>query len=202
MSATHEHTTTTSTPDPTVTTVTVTPAMATRWLETNDINRHVRQSRVEQYARDMTAGHWSPTVEPIKFPTTGTLLDGQHRLWAIVESGATVDLFVASGLDETTQHYMDSGIARTAADDLGMRGETNSPLLSSIARLGCVTDRDLLFRDRKRHVRVDREELAQEPSRVRVFCLRIQCQRGHQRSHQYRGRTCRRGDTAYAVERP
>src|SRR5437870_5147015 len=67
------------------------PELATRWLEGNVHNRKLREDVVARYARDMKAGRWLLTHEPIAFNKNGdTLVDGQHRLWAVVESGATV----------------------------------------------------------------------------------------------------------------
>jgi len=73
----------------------VTPEMAGRWLEeANTNNRVVRQAYVEFLARQMKAGQWHTTHEGIAFDVNGVLLDGQHRLWAIFESGTTIRLLV------------------------------------------------------------------------------------------------------------
>lgn len=125
----------------------VAPGVALAWLEANTQNRKVRQSRVDQYARDMAAGNWKRTGETIKFAADGRLLDGQHRLWAVVEADVPVCVDIVRGLDPDTQSYMDTGVARTAADDLGMRGERNSPVLSAAARLGALAESHRLFRD-------------------------------------------------------
>lgn len=134
---------------PTVELVMVTPAMATQWLEKNTANRNIRQATVNKYARDMANGNWRLTAEPVKFAVGDRLLDGQHRLWGVVEADTIVPLFVARGLPDDTQAYMDSGIGRTAGDHLGMRGEANAPMLAATARIGCIVDRDLLFRNRQ-----------------------------------------------------
>lgn len=133
---------------PTITVVMVTPEMAARWLEKNVSNRTIRQNRVNQYVRDMKAGNWKLTAEPVKFSITGRLLDGQHRLWAVVEANTTVPLFVARGLPDDVQQYMDSGSARSAGDNLHMRGELNSNVLAAAARIGIIVDGGMLYRDR------------------------------------------------------
>lgn len=69
----------------------VTPAMATKWLEEgNTHNRKVRDSVVMRYAADMKAGRWKQTHQGIAFNGDGTLLDGQHRLFAIIEADTEV----------------------------------------------------------------------------------------------------------------
>ncbi len=127
-------------PKPSATVVTVDPATASRWLDNNQINRSIRDQRVNQYARDMKAGQWELTGEPVKFAKDGRLLDGQHRLWAIVVAEVTLTLFVVRGLEADSQSYMDTGAARTAGDALSLNGETNAALLAAAARLGIAVD--------------------------------------------------------------
>lgn len=112
----------------------VTPAVAQAWLELNLSNRNIRKDQVNRYARDMLAGNWAVTGEAIKFGQSGQLIDGQHRLLAIVKAGVTVDVFVVTGLPDTIQGVLDSGRARTAADTLRMGGYASSNLLAAIVR--------------------------------------------------------------------
>lgn len=125
--------------------VMVTPEMATRWLERNKANRPLRLHKVDQYARDMQGGKWELTGT-IEFDTNGDLIQGQHRLSAVVKSGCTVGMFVLRGISPDAQRVMDSGIARTAADNLHMdKGIKNAVAVASIARqrvsaeLNCAT---------------------------------------------------------------
>lgn len=119
---------------PSASVVTVTPELAKLWLEHNKVNRKVRDARVRRYAKDMSDGQWRLTGEAIKFSHDGTMIDGQHRCWAVIESGVHVPMFVISGLDGDTQGVIDSGSARTAADNLHMAGIKNANLVASIAR--------------------------------------------------------------------
>lgn len=119
---------------PTASVVMVTPEMAERWLGRNKVNRHVRDRKVSQYARDMAAGEWKLTGEAIKFDQSGRLVDGQHRCTAIVESNATVPMFVIRGLNEDAQTVMDTGSARTASDNLSMQGHKHATTVAAIAR--------------------------------------------------------------------
>lgn len=75
----------------------VTPEIAKRWLTRNPRNRVARPATVARYARDMAAGKWHLDGSPIRFDATGTLLDGQHRLAAIIESEATIITAVNQG---------------------------------------------------------------------------------------------------------
>ena len=115
---------------------TVTPARAEEWLGKNTSNRNMRFRVVSAYARDMQNGAWQLTGEPVKFSANGRLLDGQHRLHAVVEAGVPVDMLVVRGLPDGTQSVMDSGARRTAGDALKLRGEVQYSHLAAAARLG------------------------------------------------------------------
>lgn len=94
----------------------VTPDMATKWLEGNTHNRGVRDTVVERYARDMKAGRWMLTHEAIAFDHDGTLIDGQHRLWAVVTSKSATRFMVARDADLLTQAVIDGSLPRTMVD--------------------------------------------------------------------------------------
>lgn len=120
----------------------VTPELAERWLKRNLKNRNVRPQTVARYARDMKAGKWHLDGTPIKFSADRVLLDGQHRLAAIIESGATITTAVVVGIDPTAQAVMDTGRARTAADMLAINGEKNTTTLAAAARFGLEVERN------------------------------------------------------------
>lgn len=96
----------------------VTPQQATRWLEGNVANRLLRDHKVAEYARDMKAGRWRLTHEPIAFSNTGALINGQHRLWAVIEADVPVKFTVAYNVPDDARGVIDSGLIRTDADHL------------------------------------------------------------------------------------
>jgi hypothetical protein len=124
----------TDTDRPTASIVTVTPGLARDLLRTNTHNRKLRERAVGDYARDMAAGHWTLNGEAIKVASDGTVLDGQHRLRAVVVAGVDVDMFVIYGLDPATQETMDSGRKRSTGDVMGLRGEENATTLAAVLR--------------------------------------------------------------------
>ncbi len=113
---------TSDTVDPDTRWETVDPDMARTFLDENDANRAIRTRVVNAYARDMAHGDWMITGETIKFSKTGELLDGQHRLYAIMESGTAQRLLVIRGLDPSTKGVIDTGAPRTAGDALKLVG--------------------------------------------------------------------------------
>ena len=67
--------------------VMVTPELAAEWLTHNTHNRGLKPIAIKRFAEDMTTGDWQWNGESIRFAADGTLLDGQNRLHAIVDSG-------------------------------------------------------------------------------------------------------------------
>lgn len=136
-------------PKPTVSHVSVDPAMAQRWLSNNKVNRSLRIAKVHQYANDMAAGRWSLSNDAICFAPDGTLLNGQHRLHAVISSGATIVMLVARNMPPQSMTTMDVGASRTAADALGFAGEINTHLLAAAAKLAIIYDDGRIYKDNK-----------------------------------------------------
>lgn len=109
----------------------VTPELAGDWLAINPHNRKLRDQRVRRYAADMAAGMWKKNAETIKFGVDGNLLDGQHRLAAIVTSGVSVEMLIARNVPSESFDTIDTGIPRIVSDILYIRGEINSKLLGA-----------------------------------------------------------------------
>lgn len=122
--------------------VPINPDTAARWLESNAKNRRIRQEEVNRYARDMAAGNWLLTGEAIKFSADGTLLDGQHRLRAIIKSGATVTMLVIRNVHDDAQSVMDTGRKRTASDALDIAGHRHTAMLAAMAKLALGVEAD------------------------------------------------------------
>lgn len=98
----------------------ITPEAATNLLQFNTANRHLTQSTVDRYADMMRQGLWHYDASPIRFSRTNKLLDGQHRLWAVVESGTTQEFLVVTGLPDESFITMDTGKSRNFADILSI----------------------------------------------------------------------------------
>lgn len=122
-------------PKPTSAFISITPEVAARWLKFNVKNRNIRRQDVDRYKRDMASGSWHLDGSPIRFAQDGALLDGQHRLTAIVESGVTVTMLVVRGIVADAQTVMDTGRRRTAADALAINGHKNYSTLAAVALL-------------------------------------------------------------------
>lgn len=124
-----------TTPKPTASWVAVTPEVAARWLERNYQNRNLFKAEVDRYARDMAAGRWHLDGSPIRIATDGSLLDGQHRLNAIIKADVTLPMLVVRNVDPDAQSAMDTGRRRSAADALAMAGHKHYVLAAATARI-------------------------------------------------------------------
>lgn len=89
----------------------------------NNNNRNLSERHVNRLARDMANGVFVYNGDNIRFASDGTLLDGQHRLAAIVKSDVALDLGVVWNLPNSTQDTMDDGRKRTMANVLELSGE-------------------------------------------------------------------------------
>ncbi len=89
-------------------------------MQRNDRNRRFRGLTVAQYADDLRNGRWEVTLQGIAINTEGKLIDGQHRLSAVVKSGCTVPMMVTWDVNEST--HLDSGLKRNTKDSLIMAG--------------------------------------------------------------------------------
>lgn len=114
--------------------VTITPDMAREWLERNTRNRTPRWALVDALARDMADGKWVLNGETIKIATDGAIIDGQHRLSAIIKADVPVQSFVIRGLPMEAQDTVDTGTARRLGDQLKLRGEKDANILGSVTR--------------------------------------------------------------------
>lgn len=118
----------------------VTPAMARAWLVGNNKrNRKLRETTSAAYAQDMRNGDWLLNHQGLAFNTAGELIDGQHRLSAVVESGCTVKMLVSHGWPAATTRRaklmdtVDRGAARSIADMLGLQHGVGTPRYVVIA---------------------------------------------------------------------
>lgn len=96
----------------------VTPEMAREWLKNNQQNRSVRRMVVECYKREMLAGRWKLTHQGVAFDEQMNLLDGQHRLMAISESGISVWMMVSFNVESSARLVIDDHAKRDYADSI------------------------------------------------------------------------------------
>lgn len=92
------------------------PAEASKWLQHNARNRSLSKSHVTFLAKQMADGAWMLNGQAIIISHDDEVLDGQHRLHAIIESGSAVETLVVYGISQEAFRTIDTGKARTPAD--------------------------------------------------------------------------------------
>jgi len=124
----------------------ITPRMAERMLESIEINRSVSRRWVSALADQMTAGEWSETGETIKIDEDGHVIDGEHRLRAVIQSGTTIKTLVAYGVQASARSKMDTGYKRSGHHALHLLGVKNAAAVSAALRaLVCMQRGDMVL---------------------------------------------------------
>lgn len=100
---------------------TISPKYAAYLLEQNIGNRQIGQHRVRMYARDMQAGNWQLTHQGILLGKDGIVIDGQHRLHAVLLSGCSVPMMVCvdENIESARNCMVDLQMPRSAAFIIG-----------------------------------------------------------------------------------
>jgi hypothetical protein len=103
--------------------VTITPELAVEMLEANKHNRPLSDQHVKRLSRQIIEGKWIVNGDSIKFSETGDVLDGQHRLWAIIYARMPVRTLVVRGIANEAFATIDAvRKMRTGADLLHLKG--------------------------------------------------------------------------------
>lgn len=122
--------------------VTVTPEMARSWMQWNTGNRKVQQSHIQAIKRDIIAGNWMMNAQPICFTAdpndppegvTPRLLNGQHRLHAIIAADLPVEIPIAIGIPEEAFATYDIHAKRSSIEP--GRNRVDARVVSAAARL-------------------------------------------------------------------
>jgi len=118
--------------------VKITPPVAAKMLENNTLeNRHIKHGHLQKLVSDMNNGYWDQNNgETIKVNDKGELVDGQHRLHAIIDSGKTFTLPILSGVSSDAFSTLDSGSSRTLADIFTGKGYKGANVLAGA--VGCL----------------------------------------------------------------
>jgi hypothetical protein len=113
----------------------ITPEYAKELLSMNHSNRRIKERVVNLYAKEMIKGEWKLTGESIKVSNKKRLLDGQHRLLAIMKANVSVKMLIIFGLEDDIFNVLDTGSNRNATDVISIRGiNNNAGLVGSVCR--------------------------------------------------------------------
>jgi hypothetical protein len=177
----------------------VTPEQAKEWIENANFNnprKIINWTNVIRFAEIMRSGKWTTTHQGIAFDTFGNLVDGQHRLLAIIKSGFAVYLMVTTGVSPDSVPDMDQGSKRNVATilDIDKRPAEIINFLAGIVIAQRPTRYDLekmsslVLDDSKRLIEVcgsTRQKISTSPVKA-AFVFFEQKYGGRDCFHQYR----------------
>lgn len=104
-------------------------------------NRRIRTRSVRRFSSDMASDLWRFTPASVVLSTTPVLLDGQHRLVSVAESGATVWMILDLGWPDDVITALDHGNARSGADSLAVHGVESSRSTAAVISLVTAYER-------------------------------------------------------------
>ena len=112
-------------------TVLITPEIAENLLANNSTNRPFNKANLAYLKNQLLSNQWKLTHQGIAISKNGNVLDGQHRLKIVVETGMSVEMLVTSDLEENVFSVLDTGKKRDGSDVLSINGATNTHCMSA-----------------------------------------------------------------------
>lgn len=124
----------------------ITPEIAAQYLKKNGANRTLTERHVARLEKAMRDGEWTLNGEAIKFDRNGRLIDGQHRMQAVIRSGECVRMLVVYDVPEGSFDTLDTGRTRSGGDVLSIIGHINTNVLASAARIVLAWEQGDIYR--------------------------------------------------------
>lgn len=115
--------------------VTITPDMAMDLLQHNTLNRPLSDGHVKRIARQIIEGKWQFNGDTIKIADSKAVVDGQHRLWAIIESKIAVQSLIVYGVAESAFSTVDTLRKNRSGADLLSRFGVGGSLKTTASAL-------------------------------------------------------------------
>ena len=140
----------------------VTPEVAQSYLLNNKRNRNVKKASLSRLSNEMKRGLWKEdTAEMIKISKTGNILDGQHRLLAVIDSGVSINFHFAIGLNDEVFTVLDTGSLRNGSDTFFIRGIKNNTSLPAMISLSCLLRKGKKDKNQQKNSKLSNSELLQ-----------------------------------------
>lgn len=127
-------------PAMTVSVETHTPESAAEILSRNTRNRTPNERHIASLAAAMLAGLWQFSPQTISIGEDGSLIDGQHRLMALIRAGMTLQFVVARNVPCRTRDVVDTSVlSRSARHALQIADGVNISSTESAALTAIIT---------------------------------------------------------------
>ncbi len=122
--------------------------MANELLECNTINRPLSDAHVRRLVNQIVEGKWKFNGDTIKVSKGGDVLDGQHRLWAVIEAKKPVETIIVYGIEKDAFATIDTlRKPRSGSDVIALSGQIRyrAIIASALAWMmrwqrGCLED--------------------------------------------------------------
>ncbi len=95
-------------------------ALAQKYLAQSAGNRRINNGYVLALAAAMETNKWDPDASEIVFDDSGELIDGHHRLHAVMRSGKAIRMLVKRGVNKGARGFIDTGRTRNIRDLFAM----------------------------------------------------------------------------------
>ena len=119
----------------------VTPTMAQKYLESSAGNRPISITTVKSYAATMENGGWKVNGVPIVFDSNGKLIDGHHRLQAVILADRSIELTVTRGVEPDVFTTFDCGRHRNLGQILAMCNVSDYNKISGVVSVNISLER-------------------------------------------------------------
>lgn len=110
----------------------ITVERAQRDLEGGVANRGLRRRSIRNITEDMVKGRFQTTHQGLAYNEDNELSDGQHRLWAVINSGEPQIMQVTRNVPQDLFYLMDQTSKRTAKDIYTLRQDTGEKYASRV----------------------------------------------------------------------
>ncbi len=113
----------------------ISPDRARQLLLLNENNRPIIKANLKKLCRELINGQWKMNGETIKISSDGAVLDGQHRLHAVVQTGISIETMIVYGLNDDVFATIDQGAQRSLSAILSIEKNANAKVCASIVPL-------------------------------------------------------------------
>jgi len=115
--------------------VDLTPALAKELMRRNDNNRRFKEHSRAALIRDINEGRYVNNTQTMSVSDTGILINGQHRVSAVINTGKPIKVLLCFGEPEDAKFTHDLGSSRTAGDFLKQQHHANPTVVASVVKL-------------------------------------------------------------------
>jgi hypothetical protein len=137
----------------------ITKELATNILNMNTRNRKVKKNNLVKLVHELETGLFKFNGESIIISKDGKLLDGQHRLLAVEQTGIPIKSIIVYDVEDNTFSTIDTGICRTTSDVLSVNNIENYALKAKLAKMFILGLQNKNFNGRAKSYKVTNEEV-------------------------------------------